>query len=424
MWAEIDFEAARDFATALLIGGLVGIERESRHMREGGGTIGLRSFVLLAEIGAVAGWISKTLALPWLLPAALLAAIAPVVAGYVLSVRAQPRALGLTTELAAVTVCLLGALTTTGHRELAVGLGVVTATLLAYKQPLHGLVGKLGTDDLLVVMRFLLATFIVLPLLPDEPQDPWGAIRPHSLWLLVLLISGLSLVGYVATRWLGPGRGIAVTAVTGALVSSTAVTLAFVRQSRSGAGPLRAATFAGGILLAWSIMFVRVIVAVAIVNAALLTALLPAFLAMLAASLAAAVWCFRRRGVGKTGSVEEVPLQNPFSLWSAIKFAALFALVQLVLAVVQQHFPGNGSYVVAALAGLTDVDAVTLTMAQQSRSGFDAGLATHAIAIAALTNTLAKCGLAVATGVPGLRAAVGIGTVAVVAAGALASLLW
>jgi uncharacterized membrane protein (DUF4010 family) len=421
MQSGLDLEAARNFATALLLGGLVGIEREQHRLRIGFGTIGVRSFILLAEIGAVAGWLATSLAQPWILPAALLAAVAAVIAGYLAAARANTQAIGLTTEFAAVVVCLLGAMTTTGHRDLAVGLGVVTAAVLAYKQPLHGLVAKLGPDDVTAGVRFLLATFIVLPLLPREAIDPWGAIKPYSLWLLVLLISGLSLVGYVATRWLGPGRGLGITAVTGGMASSTAMTLAFVRQGKS-ADPATAVTLAGGILLAWGVMFLRVLVTVTIVNAALVPALLPSFGAMMAVSLATAAWCFRRRRDGSAPS-DNVPLKNPFSLWSAAKFAALFAAVQLVVALARQYLPGTATYLVAGLAGLTEVDAITLTMAQQSRGGLDAGVAAIAIALASLSNTMVKCGMALAMGSPPLRRAVGIGTAAIVAAGGLMALL-
>ena len=139
---------------------------------------------------------------------------------------------GLTTEVAALVVFLLGAMVMLGHAELAIGLGVVTAAVLAYKQPLHGFVDKLGWDDVYAGLRLLIATFIALPLLPNEPIDPWGALNPYSLWLLVILISSLSLVGYVLTRLLGPARGTALTGLTGGLVSSTAVTLSFAKEGR------------------------------------------------------------------------------------------------------------------------------------------------------------------------------------------------
>ena len=269
----VDVQAVWNFATALLIGALLGIERE-RHKREHDDiTIGgLRTFILFALIGALGGWLTLVLDSAWILAAALLAALAPVLAGYILSARNQPDSLGLTTELAAVAACLLGAMTTLGYRELAVGLGVTVAAVLAYKQPLHGLVHRLDREDVYAGLRLLIATFIVLPLLPGEAIDPWGALRPRSLWMLVLLISSLSLVGYVATRLLGARRGIPLTGLTGGLVSSTAVTLAFSRQSRDPAYAASSSALASGILIAWAVMFVRVIVEVLVVNRALLAA--------------------------------------------------------------------------------------------------------------------------------------------------------
>src|SRR5262249_5624712 len=165
-----------------------------------------------------------------------------------------------------MTVCLLGAMTTLGYRELAVALGVVTAAVLAYKQPLHWLVEKLNWDDIFARLRLLIATFIVLPPLPNPSVDPWGALNPYTLWLLVLLISSLSLIGYVGSRWLGADRGIVLTGLTGGLVSSTAVTLSFARHSREDGRTATCYTLACGLLLAWCVMFGRVIVEAAAVN--------------------------------------------------------------------------------------------------------------------------------------------------------------
>ena len=141
--------------------------------------------------------------------------------------------MGLTTELAALAVCLLGSMTMLGHPDLAIVLGVVTAAVLAYKQPLHGLVAKLGWDDV-YRRRPAADRHLHHPAAAARPGrlDPWQALNPYKLWLLVILISSLSLVGYVATRWLGAGRGTALTGITGGLVSSTAVTLSFARRSR------------------------------------------------------------------------------------------------------------------------------------------------------------------------------------------------
>jgi uncharacterized membrane protein (DUF4010 family) len=353
---------------------------------------GLRTFTLLALFGAAAAWLAHSAGSPWILAAAVLCAGAFVVAGYFLAARSNPESTGLTTEVAAMVVFLLGAMVMLGHSELAIALGVVTATVLAYKQPLHGFVAKLGWDDVYAGLRLLIATFIALPLLPDRTIDPWGALNPYALWLLVILISGLSLVGYVLTRLLGPSRGAALTGLAGGLVSSTAVTLSFAKEGRDS--PQSAAALACGILLAWAVMFVRVIVLVAAVNRALLPDLLAPFAAMAAVTAAIAAFLYFRGGETPDMAAERnLNVQNPFSLTAAAKFAAFFAVVLLAAKIAQEHFSERGLYVVAALAGLTDVDAITLSMSEFAKSG-EARVAVIAIVIAALTNTIVKCAMA------------------------------
>jgi uncharacterized membrane protein (DUF4010 family) len=395
------------------MGALIGIEREKHKAAESEASFGgLRTFILIALLGAISGWLARTLDAPWVLVAALLVVSTAVLVGYAFAVRAHPDSVGMTTESAAIVVCLLGAMATLGHREIAVPLAIVTAVVLAYKQPLHGLVAKLGWDDIHAGLRLLLATFIVLPLLPDRTVDPWGALNPYSLWLLVLLISTLSLLGYVTTRWLGPGKGAMITGLAGGLVSSTAVTLSFARQAREDPGRRVQGPLVAGMLLAWCVMFGRVITEVIVVNRSLAVPILPPFLAMAAAALVAA-WMFSR---GRQTARAAVPLHNPFSLTAATKFAAYFALILLVVKLVQSRFPGQGLYVVAALAGFTDVDAITLSMAEYARTG-DPRIAVGSIVIAAITNTAVKCGIATVLGGPALRRPVLIATAMMAAAG-------
>ncbi len=400
-----------NFATALLIGALIGVEREKRKSEDLHG-IGLRTFILFALVGAVAGFLSPGGGVPWVLLAAFLPVSALLFAGYSLVVRAQNGAIGLTTEIAAVAVFLLGAMTTLGHRELAIGLGVVTAATLAYKQPLHGLVAKLGWDDVYAGVRLLVATFIILPLLPDRTLDPWQALNPYKLWLLVILISSLSLIGYVATRWLGAGRGTALTGITGGLVSSTAVTLSFARRSRDE--PAAAAALACGILLAWAVMFGRVLVMVLAVNASLVYPLLLPFAAMGVLTLLAA-WLLYRRG-GASAGAQDVPLKNPFSLTAAAQFAVVFAVVLLLVKVTQFYLPDGGVYIVAALAGLTDVDAITLSMAEYAKTN-PPTVAAVTVVIAALSNTVVKCGMVATLGGPALRLPMLLTTAGILVAG-------
>lgn len=420
MFGDLDLSVFRDFVTALLIGALIGVEREKRKGDGEPGIGGLRTFILFALTGAVAGFLSRGDTVPWILMATMLPVAGLVFAGYWLVTKAQPGSFGLTTEIAAVVVCLLGAMTMLGHRELAIGLGVVTAAVLAYKQPLHGVVAKLGWDDVFAGVRLLIATFIILPLLPDRTLDPWDALNPYKLWLLVILISSLSLVGYVATRWLGAGRGTVVTGITGGLVSSTAVTLSFAKRGRDE--PQAAPALACGILIAWAVMFGRILGLVLAINRDLLWPLMPSVLAMGAVSVAGGWLLYRRSGDAQ--GQDDVPLRNPFSLTSAVKFGLLFAAVLLLVKLVQFYLPGGGVYILAALAGLTDVDAITLSMTDYARSN-PVNVAALAVVIAAVSNTVVKCAMVTSLGGPALRRPVLLATGAIiVAAAAGAAVTW
>ncbi len=416
-----DLVEVQEVATALLIGALVGIEREKHKAAEGDiGTGGIRTFTLIALVGAVAAWLARDLGTSGILVAGFALVSGILIAGYLSLTRARPDDIGITTEAAAMAVFLLGAMSMLGHPGLAAALGIVTAALLAYKQPLHGFVGLISRDELYAGLRLLIASFVVLPLLPRRTVDPWDALNPYSLWLLVILISSLSFAGYVATRWLGPGRGAALTGLSGGFVSSTAVTLSFARRSREPWATEEGDALACGILLAWAVMFVRVVVEVLVVHPRLVVSIAPAFAAMGVAA-AAVAWLHYRRAVPPGGG--EVHLRSPFSLTEAAKFALFFALVLVVFKIVQQHYPAQGQLVVAALAGLSDVDAVTLSMAKYARDGGPAATATAAIVVAALTNTLVKCALVAALGSGTLRRGALVGTGAILAAGAGALLL-
>ena len=397
---NLDLIAFRNFAIAILIGALVGIEREKRRDTEQ--TIGgLRTFILLAMLGAIGGWLSAlhdTL-VPLLIVLGL--TTATVIAGFLMDAGNRKGQLGLTTELAAVAVTLLGGFATLGHPELAVGLGIVAAAVLAYKQPLHGLIDKLGWDDIFAGLRLLIASFIVLPLLPNETLDPWQALNPRQLWLFVVLISALSMIGYIATRWLGPGRGALVTGIAGGMASSTATTLAFSRQSRDLGSSASEQPLVSGTLLAWGIMFVRVLVVSFAVTPALVWHLAPPIVGMSLATLAIVGFLHLRhrsktKGKGKSGGAN-LTITTPFSLTQAVKFGLLYAVILLVVKIVGEFHEGEGLYLVAAIAGSTDVDAITLSMSEYARSGSQV-VASTAIVIAAIANTIVKGGIAAAIG--------------------------
>jgi len=237
-----------------------------------------------------------------------------------------------------------------------------------------------------------------------------------------VLISTLSLIGYVAVRWLGTGLGTTLTGFFGGFVSSTAVTLTFARRSKELDATAQIDALAAGIILAWAVMFARILVEVALVHPPLLARVLAPQLAMFGVAALAAAAFYRLSRRTPEAPCSEVALQNPFSILSAIKFAAVFMIVLLAVALMQRYSPGKGELAVAAVAGFTDVDAITLSMATFARDGGSATTAAQAITIASFTNTLVKCALAIALAAASVRRRVAAVTAGVVLSGALA--LW
>ncbi|HJT12387.1 MAG TPA: MgtC/SapB family protein [Dongiaceae bacterium] len=418
---DLDLATLQNFAIAILIGASIGIEREKR--RETEETIGgIRTFILLATLGSVGGFLSQQFDTVWPFLAVVAISALTVVAGFLIDADERKGQIGLITELAAIVVTALAGMATFGHPALAVCLGIVVAALLAYKQPLHGLIDRIGWDDIFAGLRLLIASFIILPLLPDRTVDPWDALNPRKLWLLVVMISGLSMIGYVATRWLGPGRGTVITGLTGGLASSTAATLAFSRQSKENNGAPAAQMLAIGTLIAWAVMFARVMVISFAVYPALLRELAMPMTAMGLACLASAgVLLWRQRSDGTGSKAGEIAVSTPFTLTQAAKFGLLFAAILLVVKIVSDLDLPGGLYVVAALAGLTDVDAISLSMAQHARGGATL-VATIAIVIATLANTAVKAGMAASIGSAGYRRLIlaATGLIAVVGVAAIA----
>jgi uncharacterized membrane protein (DUF4010 family) len=428
MTIDLNLDTIQNFAIAILIGALVGIEREKRRNTEI--TIGgIRTFVLMGMLGAAGGFLSKQFGTIW--PLLVVGAIGgvTVVAGFLIDVEERKGPIGLITELAAIVVTVLGGLATLGQPALAVCLGIVLATLLAFKQPIHGLIEKIGWDDIFGGLRLLIASFIVLPLLPNRTIDPWQALNPRELWLLVVLISALSAVGYVATRWLGPSRGAVITGLAGGLVSSTAATLAFSRQSREtdrhGAHML-----AMGSLIAWTVMFARVLVISVAVYPALIRLLLVPIAIMAMATLtsvAVLYWLHiqaKKAGEGqKDSGSASISISTPFTLTQAAKFGLLFAVILLLVKIIGDQSREEGLYLVALVAGLTDVDAITLSMSQYARSGGAAEVATIAIIIAVLANSAVKAGMAAILGSVDYRRQMLAATALLAVAGAMASAL-
>jgi len=398
----MDLRLLQSLGTALFIGALVGVERLQHQQTEQSSFAGLRTFMLFAILGALCGWISRGQGslVPFEVGLACVAVL--VTAAYLVQRRVREESAGITTEVAALVVYTLGGITLLGHATLAVALGITTAALLALKKPLHDAVAKVSRQELLATLRLLFASFIVLPLLPNHSVDPWDALNPYKLWWLVILISTLSMIGYVTVRLWGTARGTVITGFFGGLVSSTAVTLTFARQSHDDASNDDA--LGAGTLLAWAVMILRVIVLVGLLGWPLISSLwLPLLSLGLFNGLVAYLYIRRTSRRTSDKLAHAVSLNNPFRLLSAMKFALVFAGVLFATKLAQRYLPTSGLYGVSALAGATDVDAVVLSVTELTQKHLETNrVMARCIMLAVCANTLVKFSLAVWLGNRGL----------------------
>ena len=406
----------RRLALALAIGLLIGLERgwQLREEAEGERTAGLRTHALTGLLGGICAALSAVSH-----PAVLAAGLLSFTAAFALFAwleASREHNFSVTGVVAAILTFVLGAYAVLGQALVAVACGVAMAVLLALKEPLHSWVRRLSWLELRAVLVLLAMSFLLLPVLPNRTIDPWDAINPAEIWLLAVLIAGISFVGYVAVKCLGDEAGIAVAALAGGLTSSTATTLSFARLGRDQ--PQASLVLAGGILLAGVVMMLRV-VAIAVALAPTLSSELLVPSAAGALVLLAASGCLglarQRAGGGETATLQ---LKNPFDLASALKLAALIAIIMLLAKVLSSMSSTRGLYLLAAISGIADVDAITLSMARVAGARVVPTEAATAIIVAICTNTAAKAVMAAA--IAGRRVGIAVGACSAMAIIAIA----
>ena len=391
------------FGAALAIGFLIGLQREYAHGGPGRDIFaGERTFALMGLVGCTAAMVADVLASPWPFVGIFIVMGALIAVTYF--VGAWRGGVGMTTEVAALVTILAGALCYWGYLALAAALAVVTTVLLSLKLEMDTFVQRITREDVYATLKFAVITAIVLPVLPNQTfgPPPLDVLNPYKIWLMVVFISGISFLGYVLVKVVGSRQGIGLTGLLGGLVSSTAVTLSFAQRSQREAE--LAKPFALAITVAWTVMFARVIVEVAALNGALLRVLWLPMAASAAVGLAYCVYLYLAQHTDKEG---EVAFSNPFELGPAVKFGLIYALILLISKAAQTYLGDTGLYLSSIVAGLADVDAITLSVAELSRTagGLTLNTAARAIVLAAMSNTAVKGGIVLTSGSPSLRRA-------------------
>lgn len=412
------------FGVALILGFFMGLQREYAYRQrvdeEGELMAGARTFPIIALLGAVAALGAGELGNAWPFAVTIMAVALLLGVGHFW--QAREREMGLTTEMAALVAFFTGALCYWEYVRLAAAIGVGTAVLLSLKVQMHTFARRIDREDVYATLKFAVITVIILPLLPKQGYGPvpFDVLVPYNVWLMVVLISGISFLGYVLIQLVGPRRGVGLTGLLGGLASSTAVTLSVAERSRDSKGLDKALAMA--VLIAWSIMFVRVIVEVAVVHPPLLRSVWAPITGVCVASLAYCGYLYQMQPTDDHDEPQIV--RNPFRLAPAITFGVLYAVILVATNWAQAFFGDAGVYFSSVAAGLADVDAITLSMARLNQSGDLTDLtATRAILIGAAANTVLKGGIVAVTGTRQLRRAVVPGLVLIVGASLIAILL-
>lgn len=404
---------------ALLVGLLIGLDRERAEARKQRDLFaGIRTFPLIALAGAVPASRLDSWGVVPLIASFLALAALTAVAYYRSTGKGN---IGATTETAALVTFLLGALAGSGHLLLAAGIGIAVALLLNAKPRLEGFSRALSQPELDAALELGVISCIVLPLLPNEGMGPWEAWNPFEIWFVVVAVSVLSFGGFIAMRLFGQARGLLIAGVVGALVSSTAVTVAMAGRSREQ--PASARLAAAAATLASVVMGWRVLVfAAGAGGLALVPRLLPSIVAMSVAGIIASLWLARGAGA-ETPASDTAVVENPFSLKQALVFGLIYALVLVALPAAREYIGEQGTYLAAGLSSLLDVDAVTIAFARNLGSSITLRQASAAVLLAVIVNTLFKLGAAVVMGEATFRRWVGLALGAMALAGAAAGLI-
>ncbi len=401
---------------ALAIGLLIGLERgwHTRDKGEGMRIAGLRTYGLIALLGGLWGILAQQSGIV-LMGFAFLALTFVLLIAYSKSLN-KFEDYSITSMVASLITFTLGTLAVFGHATLASATAVVITLLLSFKPLLHSWLNKLEQHELEATLKLLLISVVMLPILPDRSFDPWGVLNPYLIWWMVVLIAGISYLGYFAIRILGNRHGPVLTGIFGGLVSSSALTINLSRLSSSYLNMQDA--LGAGILTACATMFFRVLLLTFILNPDLFQLLVPSLslMGIITCLLAYLLW----KNAPEFQANEEIKLENPFQLGMAIKFGAFLVSILLLSKVLKIYFGDMGAYVLAAVSGLADVDPITLSMSQMSKEGLGLEVAAHGILIAVAVNSSIKSMVAFVIGDRALGLRVGATLTIAVVAGLMA----
>lgn len=383
-------EIFRRLGIALAIGLMVGLERgwQTREVSDERRTAGLRTFALSGLLGGICGLLSNDSS-PIILVAGLLVFSGALVSFSLLEARARQK-FTVTSTIAGILTFVLGAYAVLGNETVAVAAAVVMAALLAMRGPLHEWVKKVTWPEMRSALVLLAMSFLLLPILPDRPVDPWEVLNPYRIWLCAILVASISFVGYIAVRIFGDRKGVTVAAIAGGVASSTATTLSLARLARDHKENSR--LLSGGVLLAGTVMIVRIIVLAGVLKPDLLAILLWPTVSAGTVFLLGAVLLLR--GPAGNSDTPHLQIKNPFELSVVLRLASLIALIMVLGKIAAEQSGNLGLFVLSGVSGIADVDALILSVTRLTNVHVSETNAAIAILIAAGVNTVSKATIA------------------------------
>lgn len=373
-------------AIALGIGLVIGLEREYTTRETSKLFAGVRTFPLISLLGFLATYWADKYSV-WILVVAFAAlALLVAISYYIL---AKDGYLGGTTEITVFVAFFAGAMVYRQEVLLALEIAIGTALMLSLKLRFSDIFGKINQRDTIALVNFLIMTAIVLPVLPDRALGPYNAINPRDVWYMVIIISSVSFFGYLISKFAGSNQGIILTSILGGIASSTVLTFDFSQKSRQS--PEISRNYGVGIVLASSIMYIRLWILILLFHQPLAMNLLLPFGLLSAGGLLVVFIVMRQQHLHESTSNVDIP--NPLNIKGALKFAAVFSGILLLVRVAEDYLGNQGIYLVSAFSGTVEMDAITISMTKFARDAQSMAIAGNAIVLASITNTLFKYGI-------------------------------
>jgi len=383
----IELSLLKDFLIALVLGALIGLEREYDRYRTGKyDYAGIRTFPLIALSGAISAYLGAIISV-WIFVASMLVMGFLIGVTYIALERRSKHYRGATSEIAGLITFFIGALVFYDQISISIVLSVIMTVILYFRTFLHTFAKRIKAIELADTLKFAVVVFVILPFLPNQNYGPYGIFNPYFMWMMVVLISGIGFVGYIILKWFGE-KGMVLTGLLGGLISSTIVTMNFSHRSMREKKIYPALVL--GVILANGMMFLRILIEVFILNRELFQRIVITLLILILITLVFSYFLLKKARKVKS----KINLGSPFTLRPALKFGLLFATIIALVKIADIYFASKGVYFISFISGIANVDAITVSLSQLAKSSISLETAEHGIIIAALTNIAVKGGIA------------------------------